>query len=310
LKKTAYVFPGQGSQTVGMGKDLHDAFDSVKALFKQADDAAGASISKLCFEGPEDELRKTINSQPALVTMGIVCLRAAQETAGGSLPPACCMAGHSLGEYAALAAAGAIDFAAAVHLSRERGRLMHEAGLKTPGAMAAVLGLDEAVLGEVCKQTGTIIANINCPGQLVISGATDNVARASEMAKARGATRIVPLQVSGAFHSPLMQPAVDGMTDVLARVAFKDPSVPIISNVTAQPLTSASQFKDELLKQLTSPVQWQKTVESMLQEGVKSFIELGPGRVLSGLVKRISREAETINVGDLSSVKSLAAPKP
>ncbi len=305
IKKVAYVFPGQGAQSVGMGKDLYDSFDSIKALFKQADDAINFPISKICFEGPEEELRKTVNAQPALVLVSIACLKAAQEVAGKALPLPVFMAGHSLGEYTALAAANVVDFSTAVYLSRERGRLMYEAGMKQPGAMAAVLGLEEPPLAEVCKQTDTVIANINCPGQLVISGASENVARASEMAKTKGAARVTPLQVSGAFHSPFMQPAVEGMIAVLDRVSFRDPIVPIIANVTAQPLTKASQFREELLKQLTSSVQWQKSVEYMLGQGVKSLIEIGPGKVLAGLVKRISRDVEMLNIGDAASVKSL-----
>jgi [acyl-carrier-protein] S-malonyltransferase len=290
-----------------MGKDLYDSFDSIKALFKQADDAINFPISKICFEGPEEELRKTVNAQPALVLVSIACLKAAQEVAGKALPLPVFMAGHSLGEYTALAAANVVDFSTAVYLSHERGRLMYEAGMKQPGTMAAVLGLEEPLLAEVCKQTDTVIANINCPGQLVISGASENVARASEMAKAKGAARVTPLQVSGAFHSPLMQPAVEGMTAVLDRVNFRDPSVPIIANVTAQPLTKASQFREELLKQLTSSVQWQKSVEYMLRQGVKSLIEIGPGKVLAGLVKRISRDAEMLNISDAASVKSISS---
>ena len=307
VKKVAYVFPGQGAQAVGMGKDLYDSFDSIKTLFRQADEAINFPITKMCFEGPEEELRKTINAQPALVLVSIACLRAAQETAGNKLPAPAFAAGHSLGEYTALAAAGVIDFSTAVYLSRERGRLMFEAGMKQSGAMSAVLGLDEAVLAQICKETNTVIANINCPGQLVISGASENIAKASEMAKAKGAARVTPLQVSGAFHSPLMQPAVPGMSAVLDKVNFKDPAIPIIANVTAQPLTKAGQFRDELINQLTSSVQWQKSVEYILGQGVKSFIEIGPGKVLAGLIRRISRDAEMVNIGDAASVKSLNA---
>jgi len=308
LKKVAYVFPGQGAQVVGMGKDLYDSFDSIKALFRQADDAINFPITKMCFEGPEEELRKTVNAQPALVLVSIACLKAAQEVAGKILPPPVFMAGHSLGEYTALAAASVIDFSTAVHLARERGRLMYEAGMKQPGAMAAVLGLEEPALAEVCKQTDTVIANINCPGQLVISGASENVAKASEMAKSKGAARVTPLQVSGAFHSPLMRPAVAGMAEVLGKVSFRDPIVPVIANVTAQPLTKGNQFREELLNQLTSSVQWQRSVEYMLGQGVKSFIEIGPGKVLAGLVRRINRDAEMLNIGDAASVKSLNSP--
>lgn len=282
IKKVAYVFPGQGAQTVGMGKDLYDSFDSVKTLFKQADEAVGFSLSKIFFEGPEEELRKTSNAQPALVAVSIACLRAAQEVGGKNLPAPSFMAGHSLGEYTALAAANVIDFSTAVFLAKERGRLMYEAGLKTPGSMMAIIGLDEAILAEVCKETNTVIANINSPGQLVISGAVENIARAGEMAKAKGAARALPLQVSGAFHSPLMQPAVEGMTQILAKVTFKDPIVPIIANVTAQPITSGSQVRDELLKQLCSSVQWQRSVEFMAGQGVGKFIEIGPEKCLQG----------------------------
>jgi [acyl-carrier-protein] S-malonyltransferase len=182
---------------------------------------------------------------------------------------------------------------------------MYEAGLKTPGGMMAMIGIEEAVLAEICKETGTVIANINSPSQLVISGALENIAKAGEMAKAKGAARAIPLQVSGAFHSPLMQPAVDGMTKILAKVNFKDPSAPIIANVTAQPLTQGNQIKEELLKQLCSSVQWQRSVEYMVKNGVGKFIEIGPGKVLAGLVKRINKESEMVNIGDANAVKGL-----
>ena len=305
-KKVAYVFPGQGAQTVGMGKDLYDSFDSVKTLFKQADEAVGFPLSKIFFEGPEEELRKTSNAQPALVAVSIACLRAAQEVGGKNLPAPAFMAGHSLGEYTALAAANVLDFSTVVFLAKERGRLMYEAGMKVPGSMMAIIGLDETILAEVCRETNTVIANINSPGQLVISGATENIAKAGEMAKAKGAARALPLQVSGAFHSPLMQPAVDGMTQILAKVTFRDPIVPIIANVTAQPLTNGSQIREELLKQLCSSVQWQRSVEYMTGQGVGKFIEIGPGKVLAGLIKRISKESEMMNIGDANAVKALA----
>jgi [acyl-carrier-protein] S-malonyltransferase len=305
-KKVAYVFPGQGAQVVGMGKDLYDSFDSIKILFKQADDAVGFPLTKVFFEGPEEELRKTSNAQPALVAVSIACLKAAQEASGKNLPTPALMAGHSLGEYTALAAANAIDFDTAVFLAKERGRLMYEAGLKTPGGMLAIIGLEERALAEICQQTGTVIANINSPRQLVISGTAENITKAGELAKAKGAARAIPLQVSGAFHSPLMQPAVDGMSQILAKVTFKDPSVPIIANVTALPLTSSSQIKDELLKQLCSGVQWQRSVEYMIQQQVGRFIEIGPGKVLAGLIKRINRESEIMNIGDANAVKGLA----
>jgi [acyl-carrier-protein] S-malonyltransferase len=303
--KTAYVFPGQGAQSVGMGRDLYQNFEAAKAVFEQADKALGFSLSRLCFEGPEEELVQTVNAQPAIVTVSFACLEAARSLNGG-LPPAGFVAGHSLGEYTALAAAGVLDFATTVYLARERGRLMHQAGQLTPGGMAAIIGLDETPLAEVCQQTGTRIANINCPGQIVISGAKDKLAQAVELVKEKGAHRAIPLQVSGAFHTPLMQPAVDGMAEIMATLKFNNPTVPIIGNTTARPLTTAEAVKEELLNQLCNCVQWQRSVEYMVSEGVATFIEIGPGRVLAGLIKRIDRGVKILNIGDAGAVRNIA----
>ncbi|MFC2001428.1 ACP S-malonyltransferase [Chloroflexota bacterium] len=306
MMKVAYVFPGQGSQWVGMGRDLYDNFDSAKAIFDQADDVLGFPLSKLCFEGPEDELRQTINAQPALVATSFACLQAAREVGGSDgLPTPAFTAGHSLGEYTALAVAGVSDFATTVYLARERGRLMYEAGLTRPGSMAAIIGLDEAQLAEVCHQTETWIANINCPGQIVISGAREDLTQAMDLAKAKGAHRAIPLQVSGAFHTPLMQPAFEGMTEVVATLSFNEPVIPIVGNTTAQPLTTAESIKAELLKQLLNCVQWQRSIEYMVNEGVSTFIEIGPGKVLSGLIKRIDKNVKIINIGDAEAVRNL-----
>ena len=302
LTRVAHIFPGQGAQWVGMGQDLYAGSAAAKAVFDQADEALGFSLSRLCFEGPEDELRLTINAQPAILTASYACLVAARES--HKLPAAAFVAGHSLGEYTALAAANALDFTTTVRLARERGRLMYEAGLVKPGGMAAVLGLDEAILAEVCRETDTTIANYNCPGQLAISGASANIAKASELAKARGA-KVIPLAVSGAFHSPLMKSAVAGMTEVLANVSFRDPVVPVIANTTARPLTTAREIKTELLDQLSNSVRWQRSVEYMIDNGVTTFIEIGPGKVLSSMIKRIKRDAAILNISDLETIRNL-----
>ncbi|MBP1762517.1 MAG: fabD, partial [Firmicutes bacterium] len=217
------------------------------------------------------------------------------------------LAGHSLGEYTALVIAGVLDFPTTVFLARERGRLMFEAGQKVPGGMAAILGLDETSLNDICQKTGTWLANINCPGQLVISGIKENIEKAIELAKSRGAARALPLQVSGAFHSPLMQPAADGLTAIINRLSFSNPSIPIIANTSAEPLTSSRAIKDELIQQLTHSVQWQRSVEVMIKNNVATFIEIGPGNVLSGLIKRVDKAIKTLNVGTLGELDNLNA---
>ena len=303
--KVAYVFPGQGSQWVGMGYDLYQNFDVARALFELADETLGFPISRLCFEGPEEELRQTVNAQPAILVVSLACLRVIDGVSGNhALPPAAFVAGHSLGEYTALAVAGVLDFATAVYLARRRGKLMHEAGQKRAGGMVAIIGLDESSLAGVCQETDTSIVNINCPGQLVVSGAKENLSKAADLATARGAKRTISLAVSGAFHTPLMQPAVDGMAETIASLPFHDPVIPVIANTTAQPLTTAEMVKEELLRQLCHGIDWQRSIEYMVRKGVSTFFEIGPGKVLSGLIKRIDKNVKTVNIGDVEAIKS------
>jgi [acyl-carrier-protein] S-malonyltransferase len=303
----AFIFPGQGSQKVGMGLDLLTAFPEARQIFEKADKVLGTPLSKLCFEGPEDELRQTQNAQPALVTMSLACYSAAktQIEPAKMIKPAF-LAGHSLGEYTALAVAGVIEYPAAIFLARERGRLMAEAGQRTAGGMAAILGLEEEIVNQICRETQTWLANINCPGQLVISGAKTNIEKAMTLAKEKGAARALPLQVSGAFHSPLMQSAADGLYEVLGGVTLRDPTIPIIANTSAEPLTSAKAIKEELMYQLEHAVQWQKSVEYMLKQGVKGFVEIGAGNVLCGLIKRIDKNVKLATVGNAQELGNLA----
>ena len=292
-QKVAYVFPGQGSQWVGMGHDLYVNLPEAKAVFEEADSILGFALSGLCFEGPEDVLRQTVNAQPAIMAVSVAYLRTSPQLQDRPQPSF--LAGHSLGEYTALVAAGTLSFADALRLARERGRLMQEAGNQTSGGMLAVIGLDEATVQSVCQATGTEIANINCPGQIAISGPSQVLDKAAQLAKEKGAQRVIPLPVSGAFHSRLMQPAADGMAEAVSNLQFQDAVIPIVANTTAEPMTSGNALKAELLSQLCHSVLWQKSVEWMIKEGALEFVEIGPGQVLTGLIKRISKEAKAIS---------------
>jgi [acyl-carrier-protein] S-malonyltransferase len=285
-----------------MGYELYRSSPRAREVFEEADDALQFSLSRLCFEGPEEVLLQTVNTQPAIMTVSLACLRAAAEV-NSALKPGF-VAGHSLGEYTALVAANVLEFADAIRLVRERGRLMEKAGEIKPGAMAAIIGLDAAKLEEICLKTGAQIANINCPGQIVISGAREAVARAMELARLDGATGVVPLKVSGAFHSALMQPTIAGMTQAISGVNLCSPTVPIIANVTAKPVTTVDEVKEELLQQLCHCVRWQSSVEYMVEAGISTFVEIGPGVVLSRLIKRIDRKVRILNISDPESARA------
>jgi len=305
LSKVAYVFPGQGSQSTGMGLDLYNSYPSAKKVFNEADVSLGFSLSRLCFEGPDDELTKTHNVQPAILVVSIACLKALEEAAIDNFPSPSFVAGHSLGEYTALVAAGVLSLADAVLLVRERGRLMYEAGLNNPGSMLAIIGLDEERVKDISFHSGTEISNINCPGQIVISGAAQALAEAEKLARTKGA-RAIPLRVSGAFHSALMEPIITEFGKIVSSFEFHSPAVPIISNVTARLLSDVNSIKEELVKQLRNCIQWQRSMEYMMHSGVTTFYEIGPGRVLSGLIRRINSELQTFNISGTEDIVQLA----
>ncbi len=306
----AWLFPGQGAQEVGMGRDLFDASPPARDLFETANSVLGYSISELCFEGPSERLQQTSFAQPALFTVSLACLAAARALGDPAEAQTTYMAGHSLGEYTALVAADALGFEEGLRLVAERGRIMQEAAEQSSGAMAAIIGLDEAAVTAICGETGAEVCNLNAPGQIVIGGAVEAVTGAMTLALERGARRGIRLNVSGAFHTALMKPAAEGMARAVAKATLSNPRVPIIANTTAEPLDTAEALRDELVQQLTQPVRWQQSIEALRARGVTSVIEFGPGRVLTGLARRIDRSLAVQNVSDIGSARSLEAATP
>jgi [acyl-carrier-protein] S-malonyltransferase len=293
-----------------MGRDLFEGSPAARRLFEQADRVLGYSLSQLCFDGPGDRLQETQHAQPAIFTASLAALEAAREQGSIDAPPAF-VAGHSLGEFSAIVAAGAVDFEGGLRLVAERGRLMQEAAEASRGAMAAILGLDETAVRAICERSGAEVCNFNAPGQIVIGGAEHAVDSAMALALERGAQRGVRLKVSGAFHTSMMQPAAEGMARAVAQAPLRDPQIPVIANTSALALTTAAQLRDELVEQLTHPVQWQRSVEELRAQGVTAVIEFGPGRVLTGLVRRIDRSISVRNVSDMAGARAAtAAPAP
>ena len=318
VQNTALLFPGQGSQQVGMAGAVAEAYPPARTALDEADEVLGFPLSRLMAEGPDETLTDTINAQPALLAASIALLAALQTELGASQPPRSeipqnvYVAGHSMGEYTALVAAGSLAYADGLRLVRERGRLMKEAGARSPGLMAAVLGLDEdkvaALCAEAAKAGGIVqVANDNCPGQVVISGDRVGMDAAVEAMRAAGAKKVTPLAVSIAAHSPLMQPAAEELGAAIAATPLAPPLVPVIGNTTGQPLTSVDAIRAELAAQLTGSVRWTATLQWLADKGVTSFVEIGPSEVLSGLVKRVARSAARTSIGDPEGVRAYIA---
>jgi [acyl-carrier-protein] S-malonyltransferase len=308
MKRIAFVFPGQGAQAVGMGKDLYDSHAGAKSRFEQADEALGFKLTDIIFQGPEDELKKTTNTQPALLATSIAILEAVKEL---DIQPDF-VAGHSLGEYCALVAADVMSFEDAVRTVRARGEFMEQAVPSGKGGMAAVLGAERERLAELCRSVSEEIgvvemANVNCPGQIVVSGSAEGVQAVVERGKEAGAKRVIPLEVSGPFHSSLMKPAADKLASTLAKLAMKDASIPVVANATADSVLQAEQIRSLLVDQVVSPVLWEDSVAWMIAQGVDTFVEIGSGTVLAGLIKKVDKQVQVVSINSRESLEKFAA---
>lgn len=304
MSKTALIFAGQGAQAVGMAKDLAEQFPTARSWFDRANIALGYDLAAVCFAGPEAELTKTENAQPGIFLVSWVAFQLLRERVPGLKFEA--TAGLSLGEFTALTAAGVLSFEDGLKVVRQRGQFMQEACEATKGGMAAIIGLEEAATREVCVATGVELANLNCPGQLVISGAAEKITQACDLAKTKGAKRALPLTVAGAYHSALMAGAQPKLQSALSALNLQPPTVPVISNVTAQPHGNVAEIQKRLVEQVTSSVRWEESMRYLLAQGFTRFIELGPGKALSGFMKRIDSNAQMLNVADAASLEATA----
>ena len=301
----AYVFPGQGSQSVGMGVELFESSLAARETFEEADDSLGFPLSRLLFEGPAIDLQNTANSQPAIMAVSIAAWRTWRDMQGSDGTDAKLVAGHSLGEYTSLVAADVIEFSDAVQLVRKRGELMNQAAVNRPGAMAAILGLNELAFAQICDETGVELANINTDDQIVISGDKIAIARAMDLASARGAKKTIPLPVSGAFHSSLMAEARSGLVEAVDSLHFKEPKIPVVGNCDSKALRTSDEIRSELVNGLCQCVQWKDSVRHIVDSGVSEFVEFGSGGVLTGLIKRIDRGVKVTAVSDTASITKL-----
>ncbi|MBU2541079.1 MAG: ACP S-malonyltransferase [Candidatus Omnitrophica bacterium] len=305
-KKIAYIFPGQGAQYPGMGKDLYESSEAARRIFEKADNLLGFSLSNICFNASSEELKRTDICQPAILTVNIAALAALEEH-NNNIPSASFCAGLSLGEYAGLVAADVFTFEDALKIVCKRGQFMEEAASKTKGAMAAIIGLDEKIVRKITSDSGVYIANLNCPGQIVISGEAERLKKAAQRAKEAGALKVINLEVSGAFHSPLMKEASDKLLEELSRYTINPAKTDIVFNATAQPADSSQDIKDNLVKQVASSVLWENSMRYIINNGVSLFIELGPGKVLKGLLRRIDSSVDVLNLAKQKDVEEVVS---